>query len=194
MTLLHDQVCIVTGAGQGLGRAIALEMAKEGAAVALMERNADTLEKTAKEIAASGGKAMPYQLDLTDYAVYGRVVGEAQEESAFDLRDLLADRVRETHAVELAGFAAGIDLAVGSPGDGFRMIEGVAEIGERQQVALFGHGIFPHRLRGLTAESGGSIVTSKITEPSPECRKTAPVVCENAGRTREASRGQCEAG
>jgi NAD(P)-dependent dehydrogenase (short-subunit alcohol dehydrogenase family) len=43
MTLLADQVCIVTGAGQGLGRAVALEMADEGACVILVERNPDTL-------------------------------------------------------------------------------------------------------------------------------------------------------
>ncbi|HVY98911.1 MAG TPA: SDR family oxidoreductase [Dongiaceae bacterium] len=76
MTLLNDQVCIVTGAGQGLGRAIALEMAKEGATVALLERNADTLEKTARDIASSGGEAMPYRLDLTDYDAYGKVVAD----------------------------------------------------------------------------------------------------------------------
>jgi NAD(P)-dependent dehydrogenase (short-subunit alcohol dehydrogenase family) len=74
MTLLEEQVCIVTGAGQGLGRAIALEMAKEGAIVGLLERNSGTLEKTAKEIAASGGTAIPYQLDITDYDAYGKVV------------------------------------------------------------------------------------------------------------------------
>jgi NAD(P)-dependent dehydrogenase (short-subunit alcohol dehydrogenase family) len=73
MTLLNDQVCIVTGAGQGLGRAIALEMAKEGATVALLERNVDTLEQTAKEI---GSKALPYQLDITDYAAYGKAVAD----------------------------------------------------------------------------------------------------------------------
>ena len=50
MALLQDQVCIVTGAGQGLGRSIVLEMAKEGASVALLERNADTLEQTSAEI------------------------------------------------------------------------------------------------------------------------------------------------
>jgi NAD(P)-dependent dehydrogenase (short-subunit alcohol dehydrogenase family) len=73
MSLLRDQVCIVTGAGQGLGRAIALEMAKEGATVALLERNADTLEQTAKEI---GAQALPYRLDLTDYETYGKVVAD----------------------------------------------------------------------------------------------------------------------
>ena len=76
MALLQDQVCIVTGAGQGLGRSIALEMAHEGAVVALLERNADTLEKTSAEIKAAGGKAMPYQLDITDYEVYGKVVAD----------------------------------------------------------------------------------------------------------------------
>ena len=73
MSLLSDQVCIVTGAGQGLGRSIALEMAKEGATVALLERNADTLENTAKEI---GTRALPYKLDLTDYEAYGKVVAD----------------------------------------------------------------------------------------------------------------------
>ena len=76
MALLQDQVCIVTGAGQGLGRAIALEMAREGATVALLERNADTLEKTAEEITASGHKAMAYRLDVTDYETYGKIVAD----------------------------------------------------------------------------------------------------------------------
>jgi NAD(P)-dependent dehydrogenase (short-subunit alcohol dehydrogenase family) len=76
MALLQDQVCIVTGAGQGLGRSIALEMAREGATVALLERNADTLEKTAGEITASGHKVMTYRLDVTDYETYGRVVAD----------------------------------------------------------------------------------------------------------------------
>ena len=61
MGLLADQVCVVSGAGQGLGRAIALEMAAEGATVALLERNADTLDKVAAEIAGQGGRAEAYR-------------------------------------------------------------------------------------------------------------------------------------
>jgi len=76
MALLQDQVCIVTGAGQGLGRSIALEMAREGATVALLERNADTLERTAKEITGAGHKAVAYRLDITDYETYGKVVAD----------------------------------------------------------------------------------------------------------------------
>lgn len=76
MGLLPGQVCIVSGAGQGLGRVISLEMAAEGARVVLLERNADTLQAVADEIRAGGGKADPYQLDLTDYEAYGKVVAE----------------------------------------------------------------------------------------------------------------------
>lgn len=65
---------MVTGAGQGLGRAVALEMAGEGASVMLLERNPSTLRAVAAEIGATGGVAMPYELDITDYDAYGRAV------------------------------------------------------------------------------------------------------------------------
>ena len=51
MGLLAGQVCIVTGAGQGLGRSVALEMIAEGAKVMLLERNADTVRAVAVEVA-----------------------------------------------------------------------------------------------------------------------------------------------
>ncbi|MBM3586084.1 MAG: SDR family oxidoreductase [Alphaproteobacteria bacterium] len=76
MGLLVDRVCVVTGAGQGLGRAIALEMAREGAIVALLERNPATLEAVAAEIGGEGGTAAAYALDVTDYDAYGRVVAD----------------------------------------------------------------------------------------------------------------------
>ena len=73
-SLLTDQVALVTGAGQGLGRTIALEFAAEGAIVALLERNADTLEETRNSIEASGGRASSYALDITDYDRYAAAV------------------------------------------------------------------------------------------------------------------------
>jgi NAD(P)-dependent dehydrogenase (short-subunit alcohol dehydrogenase family) len=74
--LLDDKVCLVTGAGQGLGRAVSLEMAAEGATVVLLERNPETLAAVTAEIEATGQKAFPYQLDITDYHRYREIVAD----------------------------------------------------------------------------------------------------------------------
>lgn len=80
MALLDGQVCIVTGAGQGLGRSCALEMSAEGARVVLIERNRETLDSVAQEIRAGGGDALPFALDVTNYDAFGAAVHGAMKE------------------------------------------------------------------------------------------------------------------
>jgi 3-oxoacyl-[acyl-carrier protein] reductase len=63
---LKDRVAIVAAASQGLGRAVAEELAKEGCQVAICARTASELQKTAKEIEAANGRPVFYQaLDVT---------------------------------------------------------------------------------------------------------------------------------
>jgi NAD(P)-dependent dehydrogenase (short-subunit alcohol dehydrogenase family) len=76
MGLLADQVCVVTGAGQGLGRSLSLEMAAEGARVMLLERNPGTLRAVGAEIEAAGGAARSFALDVTDYEAYRRAIAD----------------------------------------------------------------------------------------------------------------------
>lgn len=76
MGLLDCKVCLVTGAGQGLGRAIALEMAHEGATAVLLERNPITLQDVMQEITAKGQKAVAHVLDVTDYNSYARIISD----------------------------------------------------------------------------------------------------------------------
>jgi 3-oxoacyl-[acyl-carrier protein] reductase len=64
--LLQDHIAVVTGAGSGIGRAIALGYAREGAQVAVLDVNAEAAAATAADIAAAGGKASHFTLDVTD--------------------------------------------------------------------------------------------------------------------------------
>jgi len=78
-TNLKGQVALVTGASAGLGKRFARTLAASGAKVALTARRLERLEQLAAEIKASGGEAMPLQLDVTDAEQLKAVVGQAQD-------------------------------------------------------------------------------------------------------------------
>ncbi len=63
---LSGRVALVTGASQGIGRACTVKLASLGAAVALAARSREKLDELAKEIAAAGGKAEAFPLDVAD--------------------------------------------------------------------------------------------------------------------------------
>jgi 3-oxoacyl-[acyl-carrier protein] reductase len=63
---LTDQVALVTGASRGLGKAIAIALAAEGASIAAVARSEEALKETLETIRATGGTAEPYALDVAD--------------------------------------------------------------------------------------------------------------------------------
>jgi NAD(P)-dependent dehydrogenase (short-subunit alcohol dehydrogenase family) len=63
---LAGEVAVVTGAGRGIGRAIALAQAKEGAKLALLARTRAEIAAVAETIAGEGGTARVYAVDITD--------------------------------------------------------------------------------------------------------------------------------
>ena len=69
---LTDKIAIVTGAGQGIGKAIAIRLAKAGADVAIMDLNMAAAEAVAQEIEGIGHKALPLQADV--YAAVEKVI------------------------------------------------------------------------------------------------------------------------
>jgi NAD(P)-dependent dehydrogenase (short-subunit alcohol dehydrogenase family) len=66
MNKLDDKIAIVTGGGKGIGRAISLRFANEGAMVAIWEKDLDAAEETSKQINDSGRTAVSIECEISD--------------------------------------------------------------------------------------------------------------------------------
>jgi 3-oxoacyl-[acyl-carrier protein] reductase len=71
---LTDKVSIITGAGQGIGRATALKFAAEGAKVAVCDINSAAVDDTVEAIRREGGEAAGFYVDVTDKDSISRMV------------------------------------------------------------------------------------------------------------------------
>ena len=96
---LDGQVVIVTGAGRGIGKEIALMSAEAGAAVVLAARSADQLEAVAAEITAKGGRALAVVTDVTDHAALDNLVRKTLER--FDRIDVLVNNAAANYVANL---------------------------------------------------------------------------------------------
>lgn len=107
---LRDKIAIVTGAGRGIGKGVALRLAREGAHVVIAEYDPETAQQTAQEIQALGVSAMPYPVDLSDVSqippmvdavvrAFGRIdilvnnAGRVQTKPMLDLTEEDWDRI-----------------------------------------------------------------------------------------------------
>lgn len=90
---LNGKVAIVTGAGRGIGRAIALRLASDGATMVVSDVNLDNVTKVAEEIKAQGGRARALRTDVTSEA---------------DVKELVDTAVREHGKLDIMVANAGI--------------------------------------------------------------------------------------
>jgi NAD(P)-dependent dehydrogenase (short-subunit alcohol dehydrogenase family) len=79
MTVPDRRVVVITGASAGVGRAVARELAREGAKIALIARGIDGLEGAKREIEEIGGAALVLPLDVTDAAAVNSAAARVEE-------------------------------------------------------------------------------------------------------------------
>ncbi len=76
---LTGQAALVTGAGADIGRAVALALGKAGASVVVNDLNPDRAERVAAEIIEAGGRALPWQADISNRFQVGSMIEAARD-------------------------------------------------------------------------------------------------------------------
>jgi D-sorbitol dehydrogenase (acceptor) len=101
-TRLADQVALVTGAGRGIGQAIACAFASEGARVVVADLDADAASATARAIGSTGGSALAVQTDVTSPEAQDRLFRRVRDE--FQRLDVLVNNAGIFHVAPLLDF------------------------------------------------------------------------------------------
>lgn len=139
MTRLTERSALVTGASRGIGRAVALAFAKEGANVAVTARSTDALDDLVREIAENGGSALAVAADLAQEDEIAPIAEAARER--FGSVDILVNNAGIIHPpIDLVDFDAGL----------WRQVIDVNLIA----VALLTKAVLP----GMIANSRGKII------------------------------------
>lgn len=97
--MLEGKVAIVTGAAQGIGRAVALLLAQRGAAVAVADIHGDSAARTAREIMEAGGQAAAIRADVSSVADVSAMVEDTVQ--AFGGLDILVNNAGILHSTPI---------------------------------------------------------------------------------------------
>jgi meso-butanediol dehydrogenase / (S,S)-butanediol dehydrogenase / diacetyl reductase len=103
VTRLLDKVALITGGGTGIGRAIALAFAREGAGVAVAGRRLEKLREVAREIERQGGRGLAMECDVTRGAEIARAVRGTAER--FGKLNVLVNNAGALHVSTVEGIS-----------------------------------------------------------------------------------------
>lgn len=148
---IHGKVALATGAGQGIGRAIALRLARDGADIAITDLNEETMRGVADEVRSAGRKATVFRADISQRdEVYAAVDHAEKELGGFDiivnnagiasiqpLADVTPDEFNKVIQINVGGVLWGIQAAAAK----FRKREQKGKIINAASIA--GHEGFP---------------------------------------------------
>ena len=181
-----QKVAIVTGAGQGIGEAIALRLAKDGFAVGCLDNNAAAAESCADKIVEAGGKAQAVTVDVADrddvfkavdkvVETFGRLdvmVNNAGLGPVTPIEDITPDVYRKVFDVNVGGTYWGTQAAVkhfkarkpAKTGDVIgKIINASSQAGQVGNPDLAVYGATKFAIRGITQTAARDLAPQGIT-------------------------------
>lgn len=177
---IEGQVVLVTGAGQGIGRGIALRLAADGADIAIVDVNEAKMDAVADEVRRIGRKAITFVADVTDRAqVYAAVDHAESVLGGFDvmvnnagiaqvnpIADVQPDEVAAILAVNVEGVLWGIQAAAKkfqNRGQGGKIINASSIAGHEGFAMLGVYSATKFAVRALTQAAAKEYASSGIT-------------------------------
>ncbi|MGE9553357.1 (S)-acetoin forming diacetyl reductase [Erwinia amylovora] len=177
---MKAKVALVTGGGQGIGKAIALRLAKDGFAVAVADYNSQTARQVADEIASAGGKALAVTADVSKRDQVFAAVGQARKElGGFDvivnnagvapttpIEEITEEMVDKVYDINIKGVIWGMQAAIEAfkaEGHGGKIINACSQAGHvgNPELAIYSSSKFA--VRGLTQTAARDLAPAGIT-------------------------------
>ncbi|MBC2640693.1 MULTISPECIES: acetoin reductase [unclassified Rhodococcus (in: high G+C Gram-positive bacteria)] len=177
---IEGKVALITGAGQGIGRAIALRLASDGADIAVVDVNGDKTEAVAGEVRSRGAKAISIVADVTARDQVQAAVDQADDElGSFDIivnnagiaqvnpiADVTPDEVSRILAVNVEGVLWGIQVAAAkfkTLGHGGKIINASSIAGHEGFAMLGVYSATKFAVRALTQAAAKEFASDGIT-------------------------------
>jgi len=177
---MKNKVAFVTGAGQGIGAAIALRLAKDGFAVAVADYNADTAQQVTDRIIRAGGKAVALQVDVARRDRVFEAVEEARRAlGGFDvivnnagvapstpIADITEEVIDRVYNVNVKGVIWGMQAAIkafAAEKHGGKIINACSQAGHVGNPELAVYSSSKFAVRGLTQTAAKDLAAAGIT-------------------------------
>ncbi|MFW0796390.1 acetoin reductase [Gordonia sp. CPCC 205515] len=180
MASIEGKVALVTGGGQGIGRGIALRLARDGADLALVDVNSENVEKVAAEVREIGRRALPLVADVADRAaVFDAVdatstglggldimVNNAGIAQVAPIDDITPDDLSKLWSINVDGVLWGIQAAAAKfreLGHGGKIINASSIAGHDGFAMLGAYSATKFAVRALTQAAAKEYAAEQIT-------------------------------
>ncbi|MDQ1224172.1 meso-butanediol dehydrogenase/(S,S)-butanediol dehydrogenase/diacetyl reductase [Pantoea ananatis] len=178
--MMKMRVALVTGAGQGIGEAIALRLAKDGFAVAVADYNIETASQVAEKIKNEGGRALAIKVDVTKrdqvfHAVeearsvlgdFNVIVNNAGVAPSTPIDEITEEVINKVYDVNVKGVIWGMQAAIkafASEGHGGKIINACSQAGHVGNPELAVYSSSKFAVRGLTQTAARDLAPAGIT-------------------------------